>query len=305
MWRALGLDGSRPVCALVTRGGGRAGAALLVLHGATAGEARARAFLTTRQLDPTSGAPRLEYEQVLERLHSARALLAPLLWPDLRPDARVLERSPCAPVPTRAANSRAAALLCLQAVGGAVDARGWVDLDAAAASPRTTGAEPPRRPRRSTAPAGCPSTCRGQSGHRCGPRQRPGARARSPALGNTRACLGSHSAPGCPSRCPPPPYALADSACAAQLAFLSAARRSSLDSQGSPGGSALWGGGALMAARALDQSAALSAGGLEQLGGGFALGEEEDERWMDEALQRSMEEVLLAQGELEAQELYE
>lgn len=81
-------------------------------------------------------------------------------------------------------------------------------------------------------------------------------------------------------------------------------RRPPLCAQGSLCGSALWSGGALTAATAIDQSAALSAGHLEQLGGGSTLDEEEDERRLDEALQRSMNGVLLlALGEVEAQEL--
>lgn len=92
------------------------------------------------------------------------------------------------------------------------------------------------------------------------------------------------------------PNALADSACAVPLALLLAVRRPPLCAQGLLCGSALWGGGALTAATPIDQSAALSAGHLEQLGGGSALDEEEDERRMDGVL-------LLALGEVEAQEL--
>jgi len=79
------------------------------------------------------------------------------------------------------------------------------------------------------------------------------------------------------------------------------AHRPSLHAQSSCGG-ALWGGGALTAAAAVDQSAPLVGGRLEQVGGSSVL-EDEDERTMDEALQRSMDDVLLALGEVEAQEL--
>lgn len=77
-----------------------------------------------------------------------------------------------------------------------------------------------------------------------------------------------------------------------------------MHTQTSACGSALWGGGALTAATAVDQSAPLSVGRLEKLGDGFVL-DDEDERSMDEALQRSMDDVLLALGEVEAQDLDE
>ena len=85
--------------------------------------------------------------------------------------------------------------------------------------------------------------------------------------------------------------------------------RSSLHVQSACGG-ALWGGGALTAATAVGQGATLSAGASEQ-GNGLGLDDDEDEladqpelrRRMDEALQRSMDDVLHALGEVEAQDL--